>query len=105
MRGGSLIAVNNEEMVCAWGAFCRDQNSSRESHRLRTDAQVRQAAAQPEVKVRGAGIQSTRGLEETRGEVRKEWGCVQTHIAKSESREQQHPCASYCPNDRVSRWC
>lgn len=29
-RGG-LIAVNNGEMVCAWGAFCRDHNSSRES--------------------------------------------------------------------------
>lgn len=30
IRGG-LIAVNNGEMVCAWGAFCRDHNSSRES--------------------------------------------------------------------------
>ena len=29
--GGGLIAVNNGEMVCAWGAFCRDHNSSRES--------------------------------------------------------------------------
>lgn len=28
---GGLIAVNNGEMVCAWGAFCRDHNSSRES--------------------------------------------------------------------------
>lgn len=26
-----LIAVNNGEMVCAWGAFCGDHNSSRES--------------------------------------------------------------------------
>lgn len=30
-EGGSLIAGNNGEMVCAWGAFCRDHNSSRES--------------------------------------------------------------------------
>lgn len=29
--GGGLIAVNNGEMVRAWGAFCRDHNSSRES--------------------------------------------------------------------------
>lgn len=28
---GGLIAVNNREMVCAWGAFCSHHNSSRES--------------------------------------------------------------------------
>lgn len=28
---GCLIAVNNGEMVSAWGAFCKDHNSSRES--------------------------------------------------------------------------
>lgn len=31
VRGGCLIAVNNGEMVSAWGAFCKDHNSSRES--------------------------------------------------------------------------